>query len=129
PPSGHRPLPSTASHGPQTMVALPFRSVSSSETARITLMTEIDVRRHLEIAKIAAREAGDFIRAAWDQDTGFELKADQSLLTEIDLGSETLLRQILTRHAPHTEILGEEQGASGAHLDEGLWWYVDPVDG
>lgn len=89
-------------------------------------------RRYLEIAILAARQAGEFVRNRWNDPRRIEHKDDDSLVTEIDTGSERLLRDLLERHSPECAILGEEAGISGENAagdDAQRWWYVDPVDG
>lgn len=89
------------------------------------------VERYLEIAILAARQAGEFVRNRWHDVREIEHKDDQSLVTAIDRGAEKLLRSILERHSPECAFLGEEDGVSGedAQREHQRWWYVDPVDG
>jgi len=94
-------------------------------------MEQDEVRRYLEVATLAAREAGAFIQGRWGEPRDIEHKHDDSLVTGIDRGSEELIRDLLHRHTPECAILAEEQGVSGRDTGDGpqRWWYVDPVDG
>jgi myo-inositol-1(or 4)-monophosphatase len=48
-------------------------------------------------------------------------------VTEMDLASEAVLREIIARHRPDDSVVGEEQGAvSGT---SGVTWWLDPIDG
>jgi len=64
------------------------------------------------------------VAAARDLHT--ELKADQSLVTNADLGIEAFLRDALAERYPDIAFYGEEGG--GDRTAERLW-VVDPIDG
>ncbi len=87
-----------------------------------------DVAALLAVAQTAARATADLLRNAHAADIRGKSNA-RDLVTEWDLRSEQLLREILgeTGHP----ILGEEGGHGGAvtvsHGD--LRWVVDPIDG
>jgi histidinol-phosphatase len=76
----------------------------------------------LEAAEAAAR----VIRAHYQRNVAVTLKADQSPVTEADLGAEQAIRAVLTARFPTHAFLGEETGRSGA--GDSLW-LVDPIDG
>lgn len=86
-------------------------------------------RALLDLAVIAAREAGDLlVRGRPDA-----LRADATktsptdVVTEMDRASERLLRDHLLAQRPGDAILGEEGGASAG--SSGVRWILDPVDG
>jgi len=54
------------------------------------------------------------------------LKADGSIVTEVDEAVEDELRELLARARPNDAILGEERGASGAGERR---WIIDAIDG
>ncbi len=54
-------------------------------------------------------------------------KDEVQLVTDFDLRSEELVRELLAEQTPGVPIVGEEHGGSGDAL--GLTWYVDPIDG
>ena len=87
-----------------------------------------DFSAYLAAAEEAARRAGANLRAKWDVERKVDIKADESLLTQIDLENERILREYLTGVFPDTEFFGEE-GGWGSGGPGGLSWYVDPVDG
>ena len=49
------------------------------------------------------------------------------VVTEMDLASEALLREMLAEHRPHDGVLGEEEGYVPGTT--GLTWVLDPIDG
>jgi len=54
------------------------------------------------------------------------LKADQSPVTEADLGIEAMIRERVHATYPDDGVLGEEAGAEG---EAARRWIVDPIDG
>lgn len=54
------------------------------------------------------------------------LKADGSIVTEVDEAVEDEIRELLARERPGDAILGEERGASG---DGDRRWIIDAIDG
>ncbi len=94
------------------------------------MMTRDEVVRHLALAEAAARAAGAFIRSHWAQPGAIDRKADATLVTRVDTGSEALLRAFFAEHSPACAFFGEEAGRSGGDGSDGqAWWVVDPVDG
>jgi myo-inositol-1(or 4)-monophosphatase len=55
----------------------------------------------------------------------------KDLVTEWDLRSEALVREVLAERTPGVPVLGEEggTGAAGEPARGGLRWIVDPIDG
>ncbi|HEU0029096.1 MAG TPA: inositol monophosphatase family protein [Kofleriaceae bacterium] len=89
-------------------------------------MTEID--EYLETARNAVRAASDLLAHARPQDLRGKTNP-RDLVTEWDLRSEELIRQILGERAPGIAILGEEGGQSGDAAAGAPRWLVDPIDG
>jgi histidinol-phosphatase len=84
--------------------------------------TEADLELALRLAEAAreislARFRGPFQR---------RLKADGSIVTEVDEAVEDELRELLARERPGDAILGEERGASGSGDRR---WIIDAIDG
>jgi len=80
-------------------------------------VTELDVA--LEAARAAARlqlSRPDQVRH----------KGAIDLVTEVDLASEHAIREVLARHTPGIEVLGEEGGGAAGCATR---WVVDPLDG
>jgi len=81
----------------------------------------------LQIAKIAAREAGQLILKKSGAAEEVRMKGLADPVTEVDLASEQLIRGILKDAFPEHDFLGEEQGLQGDR--DGFLWIVDPIDG
>ncbi len=89
----------------------------------------VSPRALLELALVAAREAGDLLVRTRPQ--GLRAEATKTsptdVVTEMDRASERLLRERLLARRPGDAILGEEGGASSG--SSGVRWVIDPVDG
>jgi len=96
-------------------------------------------RRWLEIARRAAREAGQLLLAAHGRVTQVETKSNYSdLVTEVDRAAERAIASCIAREAgPGHEVLGEEACSSGESALQSAddlaaaphVWVVDPLDG
>ena len=80
----------------------------------------------LEVARIAVRAASALLVGATPMSVRGKSNP-RDLITEWDLRSEELIREVLERHAPGIPVLGEESG-QGAGTGA-LRWLVDPIDG
>ncbi len=58
---------------------------------------------------------------------GVTLKADASVVTEVDLAAETLLRQLISARYPTHGVIGEEFPPLNKQAD--FQWILDPIDG
>jgi myo-inositol-1(or 4)-monophosphatase len=82
----------------------------------------------LELAIRAAREAGELLRANMGRRIDVLHKGPIDLVTEVDIASERLIKDLITTHYPRHTVLGEEAGTEGAP-DAEYRWIVDPLDG
>jgi myo-inositol-1(or 4)-monophosphatase len=73
-----------------------------------------------------ARQAGQILRAGYQQEHQVDYKGVIDLVTEIDRQSEDYLLDEIRKNFPDHHILAEESG--GTH-GEGHQWYIDPLDG
>ncbi|MCC6444063.1 MAG: inositol monophosphatase [Armatimonadetes bacterium] len=73
-----------------------------------------------------AREAGVRALFALKHMTG-SMKADNTVVTNVDREIETFLKERLLAHFPDTGFLGEEFGFQGTEKE--IRWAVDPIDG
>lgn len=73
-----------------------------------------------------ARQAGQILRAGYQQEHQVDYKGDIDLVTEIDRKSEDYLLGEIRRDFPDHHILAEE---SGGTRGDGHQWYIDPLDG
>ncbi|WNQ12124.1 inositol monophosphatase family protein [Paenibacillus aurantius] len=91
------------------------------------------------VAINTAAKAGEWIKSKLGSHTTLSLKySPQDLVTEVDKGSETMIRKLILTHFPTHSILGEEgvepgPEASAKALTEmsgaEYLWIVDPIDG
>ncbi len=82
----------------------------------------------LELAIRAAREAGELLRSNLGRHIDVSRKGRIDLVTEVDLASERLIKNLIATHYPRHAVLGEETGESAASGAE-YRWIVDPLDG
>lgn len=79
------------------------------------------------VAVRAARAGADIVQTGFFQALDTELKSAVDPVTQIDLASETAIRNVIASHFPTDGILGEEEG--GDDWRHGRVWIVDPLDG
>lgn len=80
----------------------------------------------LSFAIETATEAGKLTLQYFQTGHGFDLKADNSPVTEADRAAERLIRERIEKAFPNHGILGEEEGESGSKVER---WVIDPIDG
>jgi myo-inositol-1(or 4)-monophosphatase len=84
----------------------------------------------LEIAIEAATRAGEMLAERVRRGTELEVSAKSTptdLVSEADLASEGLIRELLAGRRPDDGFVGEE--GDHTHGTSGLSWVVDPLDG
>lgn len=96
-------------------------------------------KNHTAVAISAASKSGEWIKSRMGQFRQLDLKSSPTdLVTEVDKGSETMIRNLIQTHFPHHDFLGEEGVAPGAEAsvkalhackDSEFLWIVDPIDG
>ena len=89
-------------------------------TSRFTLDADLDFA--LRLADAAREISLARFRGSFQK----RLKADGSIVTEVDEAVEDELRELLARERPADAILGEERGASGSGERR---WIIDAIDG
>ncbi len=82
---------------------------------------------YLSVAEESAREAGKILRDNLGKIKEVEYKAKNSLVTEVDRLSESLIIKIIKSSFPSHGILAEERGRSRSASD--YVWIIDPLDG
>ncbi len=83
----------------------------------------------LEIAKDAARKAGDLILEIYNDDFIIDYKEDKSPVTLADKRADDLIVSILRREFPDYAVLSEESVDDKKRLYNTYCWIVDPLDG
>jgi len=86
-----------------------------------------DIDRTLDIARMAAREAGKIQKKLASMDFRVERKGLTDLVTDVDLRCEKAIVDIIKQTYPDHEILAEENGAR--HTGSDFKWIIDPLDG
>ncbi|MFD0590015.1 inositol monophosphatase family protein [Paenibacillus sp. GCM10027627] len=91
------------------------------------------------VAINCAAKAGEWITTKLGNHAKLEIKQSaHDLVTEVDKGSERLIRKLIGTHFPHHSFLGEEGVEPGAEAsakaladasDAEYLWIVDPIDG
>jgi myo-inositol-1(or 4)-monophosphatase len=91
------------------------------------------------VAVSTAAKAGEWIKTKLGGFSSLSTKYSASdLVTEVDKGSETMIRNLILTHFPNHAILGEEGVAPGPEAsaealrqaqDAEYLWIVDPLDG
>jgi len=82
----------------------------------------------LGAALAAADAAAELLAHARPADVRFKGNP-RDLVTEHDLASERLIREVLAARAPGIPVVGEEGGADADVGTTELRWLVDPIDG
>jgi histidinol-phosphatase len=75
----------------------------------------------------AANAAAVVIRRYYQQNIAITIKADKSPVTQADVETEQVIRQLISERFPDHGFYGEETGSQG--LDKEYLWLVDPIDG
>lgn len=81
----------------------------------------------LSTALEAAQAAAEVIRRYYQRNLEVVIKADKSPVTQADVETEKVIREIIARRFPGHGFYGEETGQSA--LDAEYLWLVDPIDG
>lgn len=91
------------------------------------------------VAINCAAKAGEWIKSKLGSYEKLDIKySAHDLVTEVDKGSETLIKRLVLTHFPHHSFLGEEGVEPGpeasakalAEVSEAEYlWIVDPIDG
>nr|WP_294840359.1 3'(2'),5'-bisphosphate nucleotidase CysQ [uncultured Methylotenera sp.] len=78
-----------------------------------------------------AKEAGDAIMRIYSTDFGFEMKSDNSPLTQADIAAHDIIVTKLRQLTPHIPVLSEESTESDidSRLSWQTYWLIDPLDG
>lgn len=96
-------------------------------------------KSYTAVAINTASKAGEWVKSKLGQFTRLDMKtAHSDLVTEVDKGAETLIRNLISTHFPRHAILGEEGMEPGADAyekavndanHEPYVWIIDPIDG
>ncbi len=87
----------------------------------------LDYDKILSIAKIAATQAGNYLKENFSTKPKVEFKGEIDLVTERDRKSQEIIQKIISKNFPEHSILGEEDLKLIKKTP--LLWIVDPLDG
>jgi 3'-phosphoadenosine 5'-phosphosulfate (PAPS) 3'-phosphatase len=86
--------------------------------------------KELDVAIRAARRAGTAVLDLYDRSAAETyIKGDGSPVTDADLASDRIIREILGAAFPNDAILTEEGADHAERLTSDRLWIVDPIDG
>jgi myo-inositol-1(or 4)-monophosphatase len=88
-----------------------------------------DVAADLELAILAAREAGRIIMRSFRTDQRVTHKTPDQPLTEADLAADAALKRLLLANRLLYGWLSEETADNASRLQRSHVWIVDPIDG
>jgi myo-inositol-1(or 4)-monophosphatase len=93
-------------------------------------MSELDGATVLRELEEVARSAGALIMQGYRRERSVTKKGAIDLVTEYDLASEALVTRELRARFADVEVIAEEaQGKRALEHDDGLCFFVDPIDG
>jgi histidinol-phosphatase len=81
----------------------------------------------LSTALEAARAAEEVIGRYYQKNLQITVKADKSPVTQADVETEQVIRELISGKFPDHGFYGEETGSAG--IDNEYLWLVDPIDG
>ncbi len=87
----------------------------------------MSLARELEVARLAAKRAGELALRYQKSGVKAEEKADESPVTIADREAEKLIANMLAEAFPEDGLLGEE--GAGREGKSGRRWIIDPIDG
>ncbi len=87
----------------------------------------LDYEKIVSIAKIAATQAGNYLKENFFEKLEVEFKGEIDLVTERDRKSQEIIQKIITKNFPEHSILGEED--LKVIKKTPLLWVIDPLDG
>ena len=87
----------------------------------------MNLDKELNLAKIAAEEAGKFLVSEKENISSTIYSKDKDIKLQADIQTEALIKSILDKDSSFP-ILGEESGSSIQELGK-TYWVVDPLDG
>jgi myo-inositol-1(or 4)-monophosphatase len=88
-----------------------------------------DAAADLELAVLAAREAGAIVMKSFRTEQEVTHKSPDQPLTQADLAADAAIKRILLGNRPEYGWLSEETADNAARLQREYVWIVDPIDG
>ncbi len=89
-----------------------------------------NLHARLRTARRVAQMAGHIIMANYGQQQTVNTKSsDVDLVTQVDIESDELIREVLREEFPEDKIVTEETFEEGQPIDLSNTWVIDPLDG
>jgi myo-inositol-1(or 4)-monophosphatase len=103
-------------------------------------MSEVPGGPYRELLDVALEAARAAVALVSDRSVALEVSSKSSstdLVTQMDRGAESVIREVIARHRPDDVVMGEEMGDGGtapggdstAPGGGAVTWWVDPIDG
>ena len=97
------------------------------------MTVSLELASYLEVAVMAAREAGEQILAGLDGPRQPRYKGFRDIVTDTDLRAERAIVEVIRTRYPNHDIRTEEgsvtEMGAGRRQEAELLWLVDPLDG
>jgi len=84
-------------------------------------------KKELEVAKLSAKIAGDFLIKEYDKKRKVNFKKKHEIVTDADKKADLLITKTIKNTFPHHNILSEE--TLHKKTNDKYLWVVDPLDG
>lgn len=86
-------------------------------------------QKELEMMILAGKKAGNEILKYYNKGYDIKIKDDNSEVTNADLASEKIIKEILMENFPNYAILSEETYDDKSRLENEYCFIIDPLDG
>ena len=83
--------------------------------------------KELDVARHAAREAGETLKNLFGRVAHITKKGKTDLVTEADFEAEKIIMDIIHKSFPQDGFVAEEAGERGSNASR--IWFIDPLDG
>lgn len=82
------------------------------------------------VAVEAALKAGEILKKYYRKELSYTYKEERNPVTEADLASQNIIKNIILKNFKNHQILAEEDWKGNQEkIEQGFWWIIDPLDG
>jgi len=86
-----------------------------------------DIQKYLDVAKLAAISAGEYLLKNFGLKHDAEFKSESDVVLVVDKGSESIILEFIKKNFPNHSIYSEEIGEINNQSE--FTWFIDPLDG
>lgn len=86
-------------------------------------------KKEFYVALKAIKEASKVVMEIYHGDFTINYKQDNTEVTNADISSEKIIKEILIKNFPNYSILSEESKDDKERLNNDYCWIIDPIDG